>query len=135
MCPGGTSSGKVRGGIRADSAGGWAQHGTRRRWVPGGRSTIRRVSDLNLLAQSSCSCGEHDEAVPELDARAIPHAIRHAAILGVVDSLRTGAGFVLVAPHDPQPLLTRIQDRHGSGITVEYLQRGPQAWRMKLSRS
>ncbi|WP_255556125.1 DUF2249 domain-containing protein [Tessaracoccus palaemonis] len=93
------------------------------------------MTDLNLLAQSTCGCGAHDESLPELDARAIPHAIRHAAILGVVDSVRTGSGFVLIAPHDPQPLLTQIKDRHGSGITVEYLQRGPEAWRLKLSRA
>lgn len=90
---------------------------------------------MNVLPQSTCGCGDHDESLPELDVRPIPHAIRHAAILGVVDSLRTGTGFVLIAPHDPQPLLTQVKDRHGSGITVEYLQRGPEAWRMKLSRA
>lgn len=83
---------------------------------------------------SSCGCGGHDDALPELDARVIPHAIRHAAIHGVVDSLVTGMAFVLVAPHDPKPLLVQIADRHGDAVAVSYVQQGPEAWKLKLER-
>lgn len=38
----------------------------------------------------TCTCGEHDDQLPELDARAIPHAIRHASIFGALDSLAPG---------------------------------------------
>lgn len=92
------------------------------------------MTELNLTPKSSCGCGATHDALPELDAREIPHAVRHAAIHGVVDSLQPGAAFVLVAPHDPVPLLNQIADRHGDDITVEYVVRGPEAWKLKLAR-
>ena len=92
------------------------------------------MTELNLTAKSGCGCGGHDESLPALDARVIPHAVRHAAIHGVVDSLQTGSAFVLVAPHDPVPLLRQINDRHGDNIAVSYVQEGPEAWKLKLAR-
>jgi len=97
-------------------------------------SNIPSVTDLNLTPKSACGCGGHDDALPELDARVIPHAIRHAAIHGVVDTLQPGAAFVLVAPHDPIPLLNQIAARNGESVTVEYVARGPEAWKLKVAR-
>ena len=67
-----------------------------------------------------CGCREVDPAgYPELDARAIPHAIRHATIFGALGGLRPGAGLVLVAPHDPVPLLAQLERREPGGFDVE----------------
>ncbi len=83
----------------------------------------------------ACACGEEDGAAyPELDARAVPHAIRHATIFGALDGIRVGGGLVLVAPHDPQPLLAQIERRTPGAFSVEYLQRGPDAWRLAFVR-
>ncbi len=92
------------------------------------------MTDLPLVERPTCGCGHHDEALPELDARAIPHAVRHAAVLGAVASLTPGAALVLVAPHDPKPLLAQIAAAHGDAIDVSYVERGPVAWRLKLAR-
>lgn len=92
------------------------------------------MTELNLTPKSGCGCGSHDAALPELDARAIPHAVRHAAIHGVVDGLQPGAAFVLVAPHNPLPLLAQIEAQHGDSIQVSYVEEGPAAWKLKLSR-
>lgn len=92
------------------------------------------MQELPLAPKSGCGCGGHDEALAELDARAIPHALRHAAIHGVVDSLQPGGAFVLVAPHDPLPLLAQIRGRHGDDVAISYVQQGPEAWKLKLSR-
>jgi uncharacterized protein (DUF2249 family) len=83
---------------------------------------------------SACGGGGQDPAnvLPELDARAVPHAIRHATILGALDSLAAGSGMVLVAPHDPLPLLTQIESRSPGLFTVDYLERGPEAWRIRF---
>ncbi|AQP51352.1 hypothetical protein BW733_11450 [Tessaracoccus flavescens] len=96
---------------------------------------MRAVTELNLTPKSACGCGAAHDQLPELDATAIPHAVRHAAIHGVVDSLQPGAAFVLVAPHDPVPLLAQIAERHGDDIAVDYVQRGPEAWKLKLTRA
>lgn len=82
-----------------------------------------------------CNCGETDEGMPELDARLVPHAIRHATIFGALDALAPGRGMVLVAPHDPLPLLAQIEQRAPGAFEVSYLQQGPEAWRLQLVRA
>jgi len=83
----------------------------------------------------SCSCGEVDgPGYPELDARAVPHAIRHATIFGALDAVRPGGGMVLVAPHDPLPLLAQIEQRSPGAFEVSYVERGPESWRLAFVR-
>ena len=60
------------------------------------------------LRGDGCGCGEHDVAEPTIDATAIPHRLRHAAVIGAASSLNVGEGFDLLAPHVPTPLLTQI---------------------------
>jgi len=83
-----------------------------------------------------CGCGHQDPAgvLPELDARAVPHAIRHATIFGALDSVQAGGGMVLVAPHDPLPLLAQLEQRSPGLFSVDYLERGPEAWRVRFIR-
>lgn len=86
--------------------------------------------------EHSCSCGEVDSAdYPVLDARAVPHAIRHATIFGALDGVRAGAGLVLVAPHDPKPLLAQVEQRNPGVFDVDYLEQGPEAWRLLFVRA
>jgi uncharacterized protein (DUF2249 family) len=83
----------------------------------------------------ACGCGEVDApGHPVLDARAVPHAIRHATIFGALDTVRPGEGLVLVAPHDPLPLLAQVRDRFSGAFETEYLERGPEAWRLVFLR-
>jgi len=87
-------------------------------------------------AEHACGCHEVDgPGHPELDARAVPHAIRHATIFGALDSVRSGGGLVLVAPHDPLPLLAQVEDRYDGAFEFDYLQRGPEAWRIVFVRT
>ncbi|HET7326600.1 MAG TPA: DUF2249 domain-containing protein [Nocardioidaceae bacterium] len=72
---------------------------------------------------------------PELDARTVPHAIRHATIFGALDSVPAGGGMVLTAPHDPLPLLAQVEQRAPGVFEVAYLQRGPEAWRLRFRRA
>ncbi|WP_217145810.1 DUF2249 domain-containing protein [Streptomyces sp. AC627_RSS907] len=81
-----------------------------------------------------CGCGGAEEAnEPELDVRDVPHAIRHATVFGALDAVPAGTAMVLIAPHDPLPLLTQIEQRNPGVFSVEYLERGPEAWRLRLS--
>ncbi|MEI2714975.1 MAG: DUF2249 domain-containing protein [Nocardioides sp.] len=84
----------------------------------------------------TCACGESDPAgFPELDARIIPHAIRHATIFGALDSIALGHGLVLIAPHDPLPLLAQAEQRYGGAFEVSYVERGPEAWKVQFVRN
>lgn len=82
-----------------------------------------------------CGCGETDHgAEPELDVREIPHAIRHATVFGAFDAVAPGTAMILIAHHDPIPLLGQLQQRSGGQMAVEYLTRGPEEWRLRLHR-
>ncbi|OBG15695.1 cation-binding protein [Mycolicibacterium celeriflavum] len=80
-----------------------------------------------------CGC-ESDAGEPVLDVREVPHSIRHATVFGAFDAVPVGASMVLVAPHDPVPLLRQLHDRTSGRISVDYLERGPEAWRLRLAR-
>lgn len=93
------------------------------------------TSEIPVQDVSGCACGEHDVQVPELDVRAVPHAIRHATVFGALSAIRVGGSLDLVAPHNPLPLLAQIADRENGAIDVEYLASGPEAWTLRLTRS
>ena len=80
----------------------------------------------------TCTCGQHDEDTPVLDVRAIPHAVRHAAILGAFDAIAPGGAIVLVAPHAPVPMLAQMADR--APVDVQYLLEGPTEWHVKVTK-
>ncbi len=83
----------------------------------------------------SCGCGGHDDAeIPVLDVRAVPHAIRHATVFGAFDAIPAGGSLLLVAPHDPLPLLRQLSTRAGGALAVDYEESGPEAWRLRLTR-
>ena len=81
----------------------------------------------------TCGCGEDNAGAPELDVRAIPHAIRHATVFGAWSAIPAGGSLVIVAPHDPKPLLAQLADR--GPLSVTYLDEGPDAWRLQLTRA
>ena len=101
-------------------------------------SGIKRI-DLDSSGSETtgaCGCRGHDAiGDPELDATVVPHAIRHATIFGALDAVQPGAGLVLIAPHDPLPLLAQLERRNPGAFSVDYLQRGPETWRLRFARN
>lgn len=95
------------------------------------------VQELPMAqGNDGCGCGCAAPAdAPVLDARAIPHEVRHAAIFGALDSIGAGSALVLVAPHDPIPLLAQAEERYGDSFAVEYLESGPEDWRLRFART
>lgn len=85
------------------------------------------------------ACGCHEVEVrggwPELDARLVPHKIRHATVFGALDAVAPGSSLVLLAPHDPLPLLDQLQRREPDAFSVDYLARGPETWRLLITRT
>lgn len=100
-----------------------------------GAHTVSEAGQGSSGCAGGCACGEIDAAgFPELDARAIPHAIRHAAICGALDGIAAGGGLILVAPRDQLGLLTQFQQRSPDTFDVGYLERGPEACCLSLTR-
>jgi uncharacterized protein (DUF2249 family) len=70
-----------------------------------------------------------------LDIRAIPPAQRHPLIFQRFEALAPGESFVLVNDHDPKPLYYQFQAERTGAFTWEYLEQGPEAWRVRLGRA
>ena len=88
--------------------------------------------EIRLTGTHHCSRGERATELPELDVRTIPHAIRHGAVIGAFAQLQPGASMVLIAPHNPLPLLSQLEQIGSVG--VEYLVEGPDEWHLKLTK-
>ncbi len=87
-------------------------------------------------ATGGCACGGHDEpGLSELDTRVIPHAIRHATIFGALEGLSSGRGILLIANHNPLPLLAQLEQRSAGKFTVDYVENGPETWKLSMVRN
>ena len=82
-----------------------------------------------------CGCGAQAPAAPELDARLLPPAIRHASIFGALTAVHPGGSLVLIAPHAPMPLLEQIEAAEPGVWTTAISQSGPEEWRVLLTRA
>ena len=51
--------------------------------------------------------------------------LRHAAIFGALESLGDGEVMRFVNDHDPLPLLSQLQQRYGSQVSIAYVKREP----------
>jgi uncharacterized protein (DUF2249 family) len=69
-----------------------------------------------------------------LDVRSEPPARRHELIFDTYHDLRGGEGFVLVNDHDPKPLRYQFDAEHAGAYTWDYLEQGPEVWRVRIGR-
>ncbi|MGH2835731.1 MAG: DUF2249 domain-containing protein [Solirubrobacteraceae bacterium] len=71
---------------------------------------------------------------PQLDVRTEPPARRHQLIFTTYHELAPGTGFVLVNDHDPKPLLYQFEAEHAGEFSWDYLEEGPEVWRVRIGR-
>ena len=70
-----------------------------------------------------------------LDVRTIPPRERHPQIFDLFDDLAQGEAFELVNDHDPKPLFYQFQAERPGQVDWEYLESGPDVWRVRIGRS
>ncbi len=76
-----------------------------------------------------------DTADPKLlDVRDVPPAQRHPLIFNTFHALAPGESFVLVNDHDPKPLFYQFKFEYEGQFAWDYLEQGPKAWRVRISR-
>ena len=71
---------------------------------------------------------------PQLDVRTQPPARRHELIFDTYACLDAGKGFILVNDHDPKPLYYQLAAKHPDQFSWEYLEEGPEVWRVRIGR-
>jgi Uncharacterized conserved protein len=69
-----------------------------------------------------------------LDVRNEIPARRHELIFENYHNLESGNGFILVNDHDPKPLYYQFEAEHKGQFEWNYLEEGPQVWRVRIGR-
>lgn len=69
-----------------------------------------------------------------IEAQKIPATTRHAFIIESFDNLEGGDSLVIINNHDPVPLLRFFQNSRTDLFEEEYLEKGPEVWRLKLTK-
>jgi uncharacterized protein (DUF2249 family) len=80
------------------------------------------------------SGGRAEDGDSTLDVRRVPPPRRHPMILDRFERLAPGQAFVLVNDHDPKPLYYQFQAERTGQFTWEYLETGPEVWRVRIGR-
>ncbi|MGH7906125.1 MAG: DUF2249 domain-containing protein [Candidatus Binataceae bacterium] len=69
-----------------------------------------------------------------LDVRNVAPRERHTLIFDTYTSLKPGEAFVLINDHDPKPLYYQFQAEHTGQFSWNYLEEGPEVWRVRIGR-
>lgn len=72
--------------------------------------------------------------ITQLDVRTLHPSERHARIFTLLGDLAPGASLELVNDHDPRPLYLQLQARHPGRFGWQYLQQGPDLWRVRIDK-
>ena len=81
-----------------------------------------------------CGCGGAVETVDVLDVRLIPHSVRRASVLAAVGAVAPRASLVLLAPHDPVPILEHVSAAYPDEFSWVYDAAGPETWAVRITR-
>jgi uncharacterized protein (DUF2249 family) len=74
------------------------------------------------------------EKVNIIDVRSIAPRERHPLIFQTYAQLPAGGWFYLVNDHDPKPLRYQFEAEHPKEFTWEYLEEGPDVWKVRIGK-
>jgi uncharacterized protein (DUF2249 family) len=72
--------------------------------------------------------------VKQLDVRPIPLPQKHPMIFKTFDSLERGESFILINDHEPRPLYYQFQAEHPERFRWDYIEQGPDVWRVNIMK-
>lgn len=70
-----------------------------------------------------------------VDVRAIIPRERHPLIFSTFDALQPGESFELINDHDPKPLFYQFSFERNGAFSWEYLEQGPEVWRVRIGKT
>ncbi len=73
--------------------------------------------------------------LPILDVRELVPVKRHPLIFQTFDATPPGKSFVLINDHDPKPLYYQFKFEQENKFTWEYLEQGPEVWRVAIGKA
>ena len=69
-----------------------------------------------------------------LDVTRIEPRLKHPTIFEHFDALEAGESFTILNDHDPRPLYYQLLGERGNFFTWEYLESGPEYWRVLIAK-
>jgi uncharacterized protein (DUF2249 family) len=98
---------------------------SKERLIPGSYIHQNTFQEEQMMSQNQ----------PQLvDVRQTPPAQRHPMIFGTFESLKPGQSLELVNDHDPKPLFYQFQAELTGQFEWNYLERGPEVWRVEIRK-
>jgi uncharacterized protein (DUF2249 family) len=73
-------------------------------------------------------------AKTQVDVRTIAPRERHPLIFSTFHGLASGEAMELVNDHDPRPLYYAFQAQAPGGFAWDYLETGPETWRVAITK-
>jgi len=74
------------------------------------------------------------ETIDTLDVTTLEPRHKHPRIFEIYDSLVPGQAFIINNDHDPKPLYYQLLAERGQTFSWEYLENGPELWKVKISK-
>jgi len=97
------------------------------------------VTRQTLEAMAACPTGalrwSEGEPMKQIDVRTIRPRDRHPLLFQAFDDLEAGQAFELVNDHDPKPLYYQFQAERPGLLEWEYLEQGPETWRVRIGKT
>ena len=69
-----------------------------------------------------------------LDVRTEIPKRRHELIFETFETIEKGSTYILVNDHDPKPLRYQFEAENAGEFSWEYLEQGPEVWRVRIGR-
>lgn len=75
------------------------------------------------------------ETIATLDVTQLEPRLKHPTIFNKFDSLTANQAFIIDNDHDPKPLYYQLLGERGNVFTWEYLENGPELWKVKIGKT
>lgn len=75
----------------------------------------------------------HSE-ITHIDVRVLPPFERHPQIFGTLHTLTPGKVLHITSDHEPRPLQYQLETALPGKFSWEYLEQGPEVWRVEITR-
>lgn len=70
-----------------------------------------------------------------IDVRTLPHTPeRRTTIFNAFDNLKSGESMELINDHNPTMLFQKFTEERGNQFEWQYLEDGPETWRISISK-
>lgn len=91
---------------------------------------------IHIVKKAEAKKAEEEYSIiEEFDVRPYEPAKRHEIFYEAFNKLKSGEGFTFINDHDPSPLYYQMKAESGVPFTWEYLEKGPEAWKVRVVKN